>query len=125
MEAYCPEGYGDYGKRFNQALGRIIVAPTHEACGDRCTEYSGPQYAGGCRGYMTGMYAGMLFCRSYGGQRQDQPCAPFAHPREKGQFSGRLGSTHERTFNVNIGGNCCMNTTFVKALVTAENAIGR
>ena len=29
-------------------------------------QYSAPQFNGGCKGYRTGMYAGMLFCRSYG-----------------------------------------------------------
>jgi len=99
--------------RWNWSIGKIIVSPSHQACYDRCNTYSGPQFLGGCKGYMTGMYAGMLFCRSYGGQRRDQPCAPFAHPSNPGLFSGPLGFTHARTNNVNVGGECCQNMTFV------------
>ena len=99
--------------RWNWAIGKIVVKATHEECSARCTQFSGPQYLGGCKGYMTGMYFGMLFCRSYGGQRRDQVCAPWAHPSQPGYFSGALGSTDPRTNAVNVGGNCCTNMTFV------------
>ena len=62
---------------------------------------------------MSGMYFGMLFCRSYGGERRSTPCAPWAHPSQSGISSGALGSTHPRTNAVNVGGNCCSNMTFV------------
>ena len=65
---------------------------------------------------MTGMYYGVLFCRAYGGQVRNQPCASFAHPSHPGFGSGVLGSINGRTFNVNIGGNCCQNTTFVPTI---------
>ena len=62
---------------------------------------------------MTGMYFGMLFCRSYGGELRTTPCAPWAIPTSPGTGSGGLGYTHPRTNMVNIGGNCCSNSTFV------------
>ena len=112
---YCQEGYADYGVRYNHGLGKITIVSSHEACSARCTQYSGPEFSGGCKGYQSGMFFGMLYCRSYGGQRRDQQCAPFAHPSHPGQFSGELGSTDARTNMVNIGGNCCSNSTFVEA----------
>ena len=99
--------------RWNQPLGRITTAQTHEACSARCTQYSGPEFMGGCKGYMTGMYFGMLYCRSYGGPTRSMGCASFSQPSNQGLFSGELGSTHPRTNNVNVGGNCCQNMTFV------------
>jgi len=112
---YCLEGYDDYGVRFNWALGRITIAFTHQQCSDRCSQYSAPQFNGGCKAYMTGMYFGMLFCRSYGGDLMTQPCAPWAKPGQRGVGSGAVGSVHPRTTQENIGGNCCSNSTFVMA----------
>lgn len=113
--SYCPEeGYADSGVRYNWGLGRIIITTTHDECSTRCTQYSGSQYQGGCKGYMTGMYAGMLFCRSYGGNVRSTPCAWWAHPSSSGLFSGALGQTYPSTGQKNIGGNCCSNITFVK-----------
>ena len=114
---YCPNGYGDYGTRFNWAIGAITIASSHQACSDRCTKFSGPQFSGGCKAYMTGMYYGMLLCRSYGGDLLTQPCASFAVPTDPGMLSGALGSRHANTNQVNIGGNCCSNTTFVVAAI--------
>ena len=94
-------------------MGRITIAFSHQMCSDRCTEYSGPQYMGGCKGYMTGMYYGMLFCRSYGGNFRTEPCAPWAKPDQPGVGSGAVGYVHRRTNQENIGGNCCSNSTFV------------
>ena len=110
---YCRAGYEDIGVRWNWALGKITIEASHEACNARCNTYSGPQFKGGCKGYMSGMYFGMLFCRSYGGQRRSQPCAHFAHPSSPGINSGALGSTNNRTNTVNVGGECCQNMTFV------------
>jgi len=62
---------------------------------------------------MTGMYFGMLFCRSYGGDLRTQPCASWANPGERGIGSGSLGSIHPLTGQLNVGGNCCSNFTFV------------
>ena len=115
---YCPEGYGDYGIRYNWGLGRITIVTTHEQCSDRCTQYSDPQFSGGCKAYMTGMYFGMLFCRSYGGDVRTQACASWAVPTDPGVGSGQLGSVHSNTNQENIGGNCCSNTTFVELTVT-------
>jgi len=110
---YCPEGYGDYGTRFNWGLGRITVVGGHAECAARCTQYSEARYNGGCKGYMTGMYTGMVFCRSYGGRNRTQPCASWAVPWNKGVFSGELGTVHPRSGQRNIGGNCCSNSTMV------------
>ena len=110
---YCREGYGDYGVWYNWGIGKITIATSHEACSARCTQYSAPQYLGGCKGYMTGMYYGMLYCRSYGGNLRTTGCAPWAVPTNPGEQSGALGSVHPRTNTVNFGGNCCSNSTFV------------
>ena len=110
---YCRAVYDDVGVRWNFGVGLITITASHETCSARCTRYSAPEYLGGCKGYMTGMYYGMLFCRSYGGNVRSTPCAPWAHPSEPGYFSGALGSTDPRTNNVNVGGNYCQNTTFV------------
>jgi cullin-associated NEDD8-dissociated protein 1 len=112
---YCPAGYDDIGVRWEWGLGRVVVTTTHDVCSARCTEYSAAIWNGGCKGYMTGMYAGMLFCRSYGGNVRTRPCAPWARPSHPGQFSGALGSIHPRTNFVNIGGHCCQNMSFVPA----------
>jgi hypothetical protein len=117
---YCQEGYDDYGVRYNAPLGKIIVAYSHEACSARCTQYSGPQWGGGCKGYQSGMYLGMLYCRSYGHNVRTTPCAFWAHPSDPGMNSGALGSTHARTDMVNIGGNCCSNITFVEASIAGR-----
>ena len=103
----CPTGYGDHGTRFNRGLGRITVVQNHQQCADRCTQYAGAQYMGGCKGYMTGMYFGMLFCRSYGGNYVTAACAPWAVPWHPGAFSGELGTIHRQTGQTNVGGNCC------------------
>ena len=113
---YCRAGYEDIGVRWNWALGKITIEESHEECNDRCNTYSGPQYKGGCKGYMSGMYFGMLFCRSYGGNFRSTPCAHFANPSSPGINSGALGSTHNRTNTVNVGGECCQNMTFVPTL---------
>ena len=110
---YCPSGYRDYGIRYDMGLGRVIIVRTHQECSDRCDTYSGVQYAGGCRAYMTGMYMQMLFCRSYGGGPRTQPCASWAHPSDPGRFSGVIGHVGRATGQTNIGGSCCTNTTFV------------
>ena len=112
---YCPPGYGDYGTRYNWGLGKITLVTTHTQCSDRCSQFSGPQFNGGCKAYMTGMYFGMLFCRSYGGNLRTQPCPSWAVPTDPGFFSGALGSSHTDTNQENIGGNCCSNSTFVDA----------
>ena len=106
---YCLEGYADYGTRYNAPLGRVSIVYTHEQCSARCTQYSGPQFAGGCKGYMTGMYFGMLFCRSYGRNWRSKPCATWAHQSNKGTYSGELGSIHPRSGQLNLGGSCCTN----------------
>ena len=111
--SYCPTGYDDYGVRYNWGLGRITIVSTHDQCSARCTQYSAPQFSGGCKAYMTGMYFGMLFCRSYGGDVRTQPCALWAKPGDRGVGSGLIGSVHPRTNQENIGGNCCSNSTFV------------
>ena len=110
---YCPCGYHDYGVRYDTGLGRITVVRDHVECADRCSTFSGVQFTGGCRGYMTGMYFGMLFCRSYGRAVRATPCAWWAKPESLGIRSGGLGSVDSRTHQPNIGGNCCSNTTFV------------
>ena len=112
---YCPEGYGDYGTRYNWALGRITVVTTHQQCSDRCSLYSAPQFKGGCKAYMSGMYYGFLYCRSYGGALRTRPCAGFAAPGNPGLGSGVLGFVNPRTNQMNVGGNCCSNSTFVEA----------
>ena len=108
---YCPAGYIDIGTRFNRGLGRITVVQNHQQCAERCTQYAGTQYSGGCKGYMTGMYFGMVFCRSYGGNDRTATCAPWAVPWHKGAFSGELGAVHQWTGQTNIGGNCCTRTS--------------
>ena len=106
-ESYCPTGYHDYGVRYNVGLGRITIVTAHEQCAARCTVYSGMEYAGGCRGYMTGMYYGLLFCRSYGSDAHTSPCAHWAKPGNKGLFSGNIGDVNARTGQENVGGQCC------------------
>jgi len=120
---YCREGYADYGVRYNKPLGRITISATHELCSARCTKYSGVEYSGGCKSYMTGMYFGMLFCRSYGGLARTVGCAAWANPGHKGMFSGPLGSVHPQTKVANIGGNCCSNSTFVAATMVAGDVL--
>ena len=110
---YCPANYYDYGVRYNVGLGRVTVVTAPEECAARCTQYSGPRYSGGCRGYMTGMYFGFLYCRSYGKDARTTPCAPWANPGNKGLRSGDIGDVHVRTGQVNIGGQCCSNMTWV------------
>ena len=110
---YCQEGYDDYGVRYNWGIGKITIATSHEACSARCSRYSGPEYNGGCKAYQTGMYFGFLYCRSYGGNLRTTVCAPWAVPTNSGYSSGALGSRDGQTGNVNVGGNCCSNTTFV------------
>ena len=110
---YCPEGYDDYRVRYNWGIGRITIVRAHEDCSARCTGFSAPKYSGGCKAYQTGMYNGMLFCRSYGGDRRTMGCAPWAVPTSPGIGSGALGDRHPLTNTVNIGGNCCSNSTFV------------
>ena len=105
----CPDGYYDDRLRFDAALGKITIVTTHEQCSARCTQYSGPQFAGGCKGYQTGMYFGMLFCRSYGRNWRSKPCATWAHQSNKGTYSGELGSIHPRSGQLNLGGSCCTN----------------
>ena len=112
---FCPCGYHDYGVRYNLGLGRITVVVSHRQCADRCTTFSGPQFAGGCKGFMTGMYMNMVFCRSYGSRRIATPCPAWANPSNPGQYSGPLGRVSSVTGQENIGGNCCSNTTFVDA----------
>lgn len=118
---YCPEGYGEYieindsvrpgtPKRFNWGTGEIRITPSHEDCARRCTNYSGRRFSGGCKSYMTGMWAGMLFCRSYGGALFETYCAGWAHPLDPGLYSGRLGETHANTGTLNTGGQCCTST---------------
>ena len=94
---YCPEGYTDLAQRWNWGMGRITVTQSHQMCADRCTQFSGVQYNGGCKGYMTGMYHGMLLCKSYGGSQKGTNCAPWAQPDSNGYFSGTN----------TLGGNCC------------------
>ena len=110
---YCPCGYHAYGVRYNLGLGRITVVKSHKQCADRCTTFSGPQFAGGCKGFMTGMYMHMDFCRSYGSSRIATPCASWANPSNPGQYSGPLGQISSLTGQENVGGNCCSNITFV------------
>ena len=95
------------------SLGRITVVSTHEECADRCNLYSDPSFMGGCKGYLTGMYMGMLFCRSYGSMVRTTPCPYWGVPSSPGTFSGQLGTVHPQTFQENIGGNCCSNATYV------------
>ena len=116
----CGEGYGDYGRRFNQGLGRITIVITHEECSARCTQFSGPEFSGGCKSYMTGMYFGMLFCRSYGRNLRTTPCPWWAVPLSPGISSGSLGFIHPQTGQQNLGGNCCSNITAVEANVAAD-----
>ena len=117
----CPDGYADYGTRWNQGLGRIVIANLHSDCSSRCTQFSGAEFSGGCRGYMTGMYYGFLYCRSYGRDLRTQPCAPWASVSSPGFLSGALGDVHPRTGQQNLGGNCCSNITFVNSVPSAVN----
>jgi len=110
---YCPCGYHDYGVRYSKPLGRITIVKTHQQCADRCSTFSGPEYAGGCKGYLTGMYTGVLWCRSYGSVDHTITCPFWAKPDHPGQFSGALDSFRPVTGQKNIGGNCCSNITFV------------
>lgn len=113
---YCPAGYTDYRRRFDQGVGQITIVSHHTTCAARCTQYSDPSYGGGCKGYMTGMYNGMVFCRSYTGNSMTTPCAAWAVPWHPGAFSGGLGTVNYRTGQVNIGGNCCTRTAAVQQL---------
>ena len=110
---FCPCGYHDYGVRYSKPLGRITIVKTHQQCADRCSTFSGPEYAGGCKGYLTGMYTGVLWCRSYGSVDHTITCPFWAKPDHPGQFSGALDSFRPVTGQKNIGGNCCSNITFV------------
>ena len=89
---YCPAGYTDAPQRFNWGLGKIVIAENHQACADRCTRFSGAQWDGGCKGYQTGTYFGMLLCKSYGGQLQVENCAPWAVPEAGGSCCVRIGA---------------------------------
>lgn len=109
---YCPAGYRNYPTRYNQALGRIVIVLAHEECAARCTTYSGRQWRGGCRGYMTGMYFGFLYCRSYGSVSHTTACASWAAPGQVGLRSGTIGSIHARTGQRNVGGQCCSNANW-------------
>ena len=108
---HCPPGYADYGTRPNRGLGRITIVTVHQECADRCTLYSAPQFAGGCKGYQTGMYYGMLFCRSYGSKAWTTACAAWAVPWHRGYFSSAIGEIDSRTGQLNLGGTCCSNIT--------------
>jgi len=112
-----------YGTRFNWGLGKITVVRGHAECAARCTRYAGHQYNGGCKAYMTGMYAGMLFCRSYGGSGRSVACAPWAVPNHSGMYSGALGHMHGRTHQENIGGNCCSRTSSVMDAMAIERGV--
>jgi len=70
-------------------MGRIVRVQTNEECSDRCNQYSGARFNGGCKGYMTGMYFGMTLCRSYGGRAQSANCALWANPSMDGQCCTR------------------------------------
>jgi len=121
LTEYCPEGYTDYGTRWNWGLGKITIATSHEACSARCSRFSGPEYDGGCKGYQTGMYYGFLYCRSYGGFLRTTGCAPWAVPTNPGIGSGELSSTHQRTGTINVGGNCCQNRSFSQSATTSTS----
>ena len=86
---YCPQGYVNAPQRYAADLGRITIVHTDEECADRCDRYSGVQYSGGCKGFMTGMFYGVKFCRSYGGNAQTANCAPWADPSLNGQCCTR------------------------------------
>ena len=122
---YCPAGYDDDGTRYNWGLGRVTIAFTHEHCSARCTQFSGPEYDGGCKGYMTGMYYGMLFCRSYGGNLRTIDCASWANPSDPGISSGLLGRVHPLTGQRNLGGNCCSNTTYVVQTLDSNRQLAK
>ena len=111
--SYCPVGYNDYRKRFDRGVGQITIVSHHSTCAARCTQYSDPSFGGGCKSYMTGMYYGMVFCRSYTGNSMTTPCAAWAVPWHPGAFSGGLGTVNYRTGQTNIGGNCCTRTAAV------------
>ena len=82
-DTYCPTGYTDTPQRWGRGLGKITIVYNEQACSERCTQYSDAQWDGGCKGYMTGTYYGMLLCRSYGG-RERKNCAPWANPSSGG-----------------------------------------
>jgi len=105
---YCPAGYTDVGgKRINWGLGAITIVHNHQQCADRCTQFSGVQFNGGCKGFQTGMYFGKLFCRSYGGNYKTTGCAAWALPGSAGMASGAIGDVLPDTGQMNVGGNCC------------------
>ena len=83
-DTYCPPGYTDSSQRWTRGLGRIVLVDHDLECSARCTQYSGSQFSGGCKGYMTGIYYGMLLCRSYGGTQQSTDCAQWANPNSGG-----------------------------------------
>ena len=95
---YCPAGFTNLPERWSWGLGRITIVEAHQDCADRCDQFSDEQYSGGCKGYMTGMYYGMLMCRSYGGAERATACASWANPADPGFNSG----------TPNKGGNCCV-----------------
>jgi len=86
---YCPPGYVNSPKRYATEMGRIVRVQTNEECSDRCNQYSGARFNGGCKGYMTGMYFGVKLCRSYGGRAQSANCALWANPSMDGQCCTR------------------------------------
>lgn len=107
--ANCPAGYKfDANTRYNWGLGAIRIVHTHQQCADRCTQFAGVQYNGGCKGFQTGMYFGNLMCRSYGGNFKTTPCAPWAKPDSAGYQSGVIGDMAPDTGQANIGGSCCV-----------------
>lgn len=106
--SYCPDGYADLTQRFDWPLGKIVIVDNVEQCSARCDQYSGERWNGGCKGYQTGFYFGMQYCRSYGGNVKARPCAPWANPNVGGISSGALGSVHPRTNRVIVGGSCCV-----------------
>ena len=104
---YCPDGYTNRDTRHDRAQGRITVVTTHQECADRCTTFAGAQYNGGCKGFQTGMFDGMLLCKSYGGSVRSTDCASWAYPDDPGTASGNLGTVFAATNQLNVGGNCC------------------
>lgn len=92
-------------------MGKITLVTSHQQCADRCTEFS----AHGCKGFMTGMVNHMLLCRSYGGNKLAAAgCADWAAYNHPGINSGQLGSLSQRTYQCNVGGSCCTNSTVVR-----------
>jgi hypothetical protein len=106
--SYCPDGYADLPQRFDQPLGRVIIVDSVSECSARCDQYSGERWNGGCKGYQTGFYYGMQYCRSYGGNVKARTCANWANPNTAGINSGALGSVHPRTQRLIVGGSCCV-----------------